>query len=133
MPAYTVALVVDPTFGERLSPLASRIHTWAVGTPENRAAADKLWALEPQPHEYSIERGVTTFEPGLGTNPEEWCAAMVGTLDQHHDEHSHDPGYTVLEVHGVKFSKRLRPHFTELGFTAFEDTEYGFRAQKAAP
>jgi hypothetical protein len=133
MPAYTVALVVDPNFGERLCQLASRLHTWAVGTPDNCAVAERLWASEPKSFQSNIERGITTFNPGTDGNPEAWCAAMVGTVDQHHDELSHDPGYTVLEVHGAKFSERLRPHFGELGFTVFEDTDYGFRACKAAP
>lgn len=133
MAPYTVALVVDPTFGEQLGRLASRLHTWAVGSPVNRSVAENFWASEPQPYEHNIERGITTFNATPGCTPEELCAEMVSTVDQHHDEQSHDPGYSILEVYGVAFNERLRPRFTELGFTVFEDTNYGFRAHKAEP
>ncbi|VWC77128.1 hypothetical protein BCO18442_00976 [Burkholderia contaminans] len=55
---------------------------------------------------------------------------MLGSVDEHHNGYSHDPGYTVLEVYGIAFTERLRPAFTELGFSSFEQTAYGFRAIK---
>ena len=131
MAPYTVALVLDPGFGDRLRDLASRVPTWIVESPQNCAVADSIWASEPKT--YSNERGITTFDAKLGFGPEEWCRAMVGTIDQHHDELSRDPGYSVLEVYGLPFNERLRPHFSELGFTSFENTAYGFRALKAEP
>jgi len=130
---YTVALVLDPEFGEPLKHIAESMHVWAVGTPVNRSVADALWNQLPKPYEHNIESGITTFDPTLGSGPESWCKAIVDTIDQHHDETSHDPPYTVLLVYGLQFSESLRPCFTELGFTAFEPTGFGFRAFKRSP
>lgn len=127
MAPYSVALVLDSAFGEALKQLAERLHVWVVDTPANRAVAESVWASE-QPFRYNIERGITTFASKLGKGPEEWCAAFLDTIDMHHDEQSHHPGYSVLEVYGLKFTDRLRPKFVDLGFTVFEDTDYGFRA-----
>ncbi|WP_175038959.1 hypothetical protein [Burkholderia contaminans] len=127
---YTVALVVDPDFGSHLVTVSSRIHTWIVATAANAAAAEKIWAEQPEPRAHSIERGVTTFRADLGKDRNSWCEMMLGSVDEHHNGYSHDPGYTVLEVYGIAFTERLRPAFTELGFSSFEQTAYGFRAIK---
>lgn len=126
---YRVALVVDPAFGAALRDLAREMHVWAVGTPENRAVAEAIWA--ERPNERDIERGVTTFDPGLGSGPRSWCSAVVGTVDAHHDEMSHDPAYSELLVHGLRFDETLRPDFAALGFTRFIETPYGFLAVKS--
>ena len=128
---YTVALVLDPEFGDRLNLVAARTHVWAVGTPTNRGVAEEMWEALPKPFEYSIESGVTTFDPALGAGPEEWCKAILGTIDQHHDDMSHGPGYSVLEVYGLQFNERLHPVFGQLGFSLIEETRYGFRAIKS--
>lgn len=130
---YVVALVVDPEFGGALQSIAESMHVWAVGTPVNRVVADALWAQLPKPYEYNIEVGITTFDPGLGSGPDSWCQAIIGTIDQHHDEASHDPPYAELLVYGLQFNETLRPGFAELGFTEFTNTSYGFRATKAEP
>ena len=127
---YTVALVLDPNFGDRLNPVAERIHTWAVDSPINRAVAEKMWAARTDQSKYSIEKGITVFNFNPGANPEFWCKEILDTLDHHHNEMSHDPGYSILQVYGIKFSEYLRPYFVKLGFSEFEETSYGFRSTK---
>jgi len=56
-PSYRVSIVVDPNFGSRLHELAARMHVWAVDTPPNRAAAERIWAKMAAP---TIERGMTS-------------------------------------------------------------------------
>jgi len=85
---YTVALVVDPEFGEKLAPLCARVHTWAVDAPVNRAVAERVWKLAPGEH--SNESGTTTFKP-QGIDREEWCLSVIDQLDMHHNHYSHDP------------------------------------------
>jgi hypothetical protein len=55
---------------------------------------------------------------------------MLNAVDEHHNGYSHDPGYSILEVYGIPFTERLRPAFTDLGFSSFEQTAYGFLARK---
>ncbi|MFM0073665.1 hypothetical protein PQQ86_21145 [Paraburkholderia sediminicola] len=127
---YTIALVVDPDFGSRLIAVSSRIHTWIVATTANAASAEKIWTEQPEPHSYSIECGVTIFHADLDEDRNRWCETMLNAVDEHHNSYSHDPGYTVIEVYGTPFEERLRSAFTELGFSSFEQTAYGFRARK---
>jgi len=124
---YTVALVVDPEFGEELAVLAARVHTWAIDTPTNRAVAEGMWSVAPEAH--GIESGVTTFKP-QGVNAEEWCLAVIDELDMHHNHYSHDPAYSVLEVYGAGLSERIREAFAFYGLVQFEETPAGFIAKK---
>jgi hypothetical protein len=40
---YTVYVVVDPNFGERLASLPIGIPVWIVDTPSNKPVAQRLW------------------------------------------------------------------------------------------
>lgn len=128
MAPYTIALVLDPEFGQKLATLAARVHTWAIDTPTNRAVAERMWkATESEGHD--IETGVTTFKP-QGAGAEEWCLAVVDQLDVHHNHYSHDPAYSVLEVYGARLSERIREEFGRYGLVHFEETTQGFIAKK---
>ena len=78
---YRVAIVVDPSFGERLAPLAERMHVWAVDTPPNRSVAERIWAALDTP---SIERGVTTFRVDPSESPDIWAAGILPNVELHH-------------------------------------------------
>lgn len=128
--AYKVGLVVDPAFGDKLESLAAKMHVWVVGTPQNLAIVQRIWDRLPKGSSHDIESGVTSFHETLGSCPLEWCLNVLGTIDQHHDEFSHDPPYSLLEVYGLFFSEPLRASFCEHGFTSFESTSQGFIARK---
>ena len=125
---YTVGLVVDPKYGESLEGLASRMHVWAIDSPVNRRAAEQIWAAGARG---TIEVGVTIFGRGSSSvDREAECLNVLETLDLHHGIHSHNPGYSVLEVVGVKASPAVRKSLAEFGIQKFEDTSEGFRASK---
>jgi hypothetical protein len=130
---YTVALVVDPSFGERLVTLAQRIHTWAVDAPTNKEAAQRYWAKLADPSAHGIEKGITTFVHTPHGKPEEWCADIIGSLDLHHNEYSHSPGYSVLEVYGARPTEEVKTVFRECGLVDFQLTDFGFVARKHEP
>lgn len=125
--------MVDPAFGERLFPLAQRIHTWAVGTPTNEGIAEQFWAGRPKPIAHEIERGITTFIYKPDRDPESWRAPIIRSLDDHHNRYAHTPGYTVLEVYGARPSVDVQKAFEECGFLEFEVTDFGFIARKHEP
>jgi hypothetical protein len=127
---YTVAIVLDPEFGDRIDPIASRVHAWVVDSPANHAAAEGIWQRN-QDEPSSIENGVTTFGVALNGSRKHWCEEVLGTIDLHHGEDSHVPPLSVLEVYGLPFSEPLRSRFSEYDFTVFQPTDYGFRASKA--
>lgn len=89
--AYTVAIVVDPKFGERLSPLAARLHVWICDTPQNRAAAEVCWR---EHHESSLG----PVSPHLNST-RRVCQKMY-CIDLHHGAYSHVPPWEALEIYG---------------------------------
>src|SRR5439155_16767933 len=86
---HGVAIVVDPTFGDKLVGLAARLHVWITDTAENKAAAHVVRRESGGVH--SLERGVTTFSVGPTDRPDEIVASVLETIDLHHGEYSHSP------------------------------------------
>jgi hypothetical protein len=128
--AHRVAIVVDPAFGARLDALAERLHVWVADTPTNRSAAERLWRLHPPTGtSRDLERGVTTFNVEPSHSPEQWCAAIVGTVDEHHGGFAHNPPVSELEVYGAPPTPEVRAAFAAYGFDEIAATPGGFRAK----
>jgi hypothetical protein len=85
----------------------------------------------PPGSDYTIESGITKFTPSGGT-AEDWCVGVIDSLDVHHNQYSHDPGYTVLEVYGATLSEKIAAAFFKYGFFEFRNTDGGFVASKVA-
>jgi hypothetical protein len=128
--AYRVFVVVDREYGERLSELAPKEPVWIVDTPDNRAAAQKIWAAAT---ERSHLQGVTTFKASEDCSREDTLINELGTIDLHHGAYSADPPYTVLEVIGVVMSERVKVELSQFGFDEFQATAEGFRAVRPLP
>ena len=99
-------------------------------TPDNRAAAVKIWAVHATS---SHLEGVTTFKPGDDCSREDTLINELGTINLHHGSCSADPPYTILEVIGVVMSERLKAELAQFGFDEFEATVEGFRALRPLP
>ncbi|HWW83709.1 MAG TPA: hypothetical protein VNZ26_08920 [Vicinamibacterales bacterium] len=123
--SYTVGIVVDAAFGDRLLDLALRMPVWIVDTPANRASAETYWRTNPG---RSHTEGVTTFKCELSCAPEEWCAGVLSDIDLHHGQYSHVPPYSVVEVFGSSLTEKLRTAFNGYGFAVFSEHPDGFRA-----
>jgi hypothetical protein len=121
---YTVGIVVDATFGERIHSLVHKMPVWIVDTPINRAAAESRWRQQP-------EDSVTTFKVNSGDSPEDWCAGVLGTVIEHHGEYSHFPPVSSLEIIGAQPVDSLVATFAEHGFPKVRSTPDGFRASAA--
>jgi hypothetical protein len=123
---YKVSIIVDPEFGNRLQIVANETPVWIVDSPLNKSAAEDLWKSH---RKQSYLDGVTTFHVEPNSTPEKWCANIIGTVDEHHGEYSHDPPYSIVEVIGVKLTTRLRHAFEECGLNEFVETTEGFEAK----
>jgi hypothetical protein len=123
---HRVAIVVDPAFGGQLAALAARVHVWIADTAVNRPAAERVWAAGTPP---DLGAGVTTFKVDSTRSPDDWCAAIVGTVQEHHGEFSHDPAVSELEVYGTPPTGAVRAAFAEYGFDEIEITPGGFKAR----
>jgi hypothetical protein len=123
---HAVAVVVDPAFGDKLSPLAARVHVWIIDTPENNDAAEAVWRECSGAN--SIERGATKFSASRTDPPDEVVTSMLDTIDLHHGEYSHVPRWSVLEVFGANPTPRLVAALAELGFSKVASTPDGFKS-----
>lgn len=110
--AHKVAIVVEPDFGDRLAELSRRLHVWVCDTPANRAAARSIWGDDPI---YDLESGVTTFEFAPEASRPEVVAAILGDIDLHHGEFSHDPPWSVIEIIGCSSTDSLAAAFAAFG------------------
>jgi hypothetical protein len=127
---YRVIVVLDREYGERLSQLVAQVPVWIIDTPTNCAAAQKIWATDPN---RSHLDGVTTFKTGSESSSEGALICELETIDLHHGSHSANPHYTVIEVIGTSISDRLKGKLSQFGFDQFEATPQGFRAIRPLP
>ncbi len=72
---YSVTIVVDREYGEKLSQLPSDQPVWIVDTPANRAAAGRIWAKRTNANHLT---GVTTFKCDPTRSGEE---ALISEFD----------------------------------------------------
>lgn len=120
-PCTTVAIVVDPDFGDRLSSLADQMPVWIAHTPPNRTMAESL-----------LNRGdskITTFRV-VDDDAAEWCEIILPQVLLHHGEHSQSPPIDSIEVFGTSATPSLRDAFSKQGFTISSQRPDGFRATR---
>ena len=122
-----MALVLDGEFGKRLVDLAARVHVWALDSPVNRAAAERIRAEAPIA---SLDRGITLFRASATDSPADMLADQIGVIAEHHGPFSHDPPMDALEVYGVAPNAAVLAVLTECGWGALSVTEAGFVARQ---
>ncbi|MGH8570695.1 MAG: hypothetical protein ACREXU_22495 [Gammaproteobacteria bacterium] len=71
---------------------------------------------------------MTTFKFNANESPERVCLAVLGDVDVHHGEYSHDPPWSVLEVFGASSTAELEAALRGYGVDRIEKTEAGFAA-----
>jgi hypothetical protein len=115
----TIAIVVDPNFGERLISLANQMPVWIADTQTNRPVAESLWS-------HAGSR-VTTFRVA-GDDAAEWCRTILPQVDLHHGGYSQSPAFNSIEVFGASATPDLRGAFSTYGFMISDERPDGFRA-----
>ncbi len=118
----SVALVVDPEYGERLQGLAEHMFIWALNSTSNRAATEWLWEKDPE-----MRRRITLFDvPEFPVDTQEFIG-IVASIDSQRSKHSLPPLRDV-EVIGMEVYPDLNGALLEFGFQAVEPTVSGFKA-----
>jgi hypothetical protein len=95
--SHEVYFILDETFDADLWALSRNAHVWLVKSPHNDAAARAVW--EKEAGLYSPLFGVTTFD-GF-TDLVGGFYDLLGTIDQHHDEHSAPEPWSTIHVVGL--------------------------------
>ena len=121
-PSATVAIVVDPNFGDRLLSLATQMPGWIADTEANHTCAESI-----QSYDGSNQSNVTTFRV-TGGDVSDWCRVILPQVDLHHGEYSQSPPYRAVEVFGARATADLRRVFSKYGFTISSERSDGFRA-----
>ena len=127
MKEYSIALVVDRAFGERLVELASRLHVWVCSSAENDRAAEVIRAANSK---YSPDSGVTVLTARDEEQAEELIIGALLDVDLHHGTDSHPPAWTTLEVFGSAPTPEVEEALHRYGVTRIERTESGFMARR---
>ncbi len=126
--ARSVALVVDPEYGQRLEALAVEMPVWVADTPTNRVAAEALWRRASASISHTSPGAITTFKVDANDSPPLWALSVLGEIDLHHGENSQTPAYNVLEVIGSEVTRDLRDALAEYGLTELQPRVGRFRA-----
>ena len=129
-PRYVVGIVVDPSVGDRLDEMLSRMPVWIAATDANRQAAERLRRANPNVT-FTEPGGLTTFRVDPADTPEEWFVQVFDDVAGHHDRYSHTPGYSAVEAIGVRATPRLREHLASYRLTMVLLSPDGFIAATA--
>jgi hypothetical protein len=104
---------------------------WIADTEPNRTAAARVRTTRlgsGESVDHADVGALTTFTVDVERTPESWCLDILDTVAGHHDQYSHSPGYSALEVFGTPPSARLLGALAEYGLTEITQLSEGFRA-----
>jgi len=118
----TIALILDPVFGEKIAPLAEVMPVWVVESAINNEAVDILRPKFQNGH-------ITKFLVMVDEKPSDTMRRVLYAIEEHHGVASQVEPYDTLEVYGCN-SKLFLAFSDELGFRFIFPTEFGFRAEK---
>jgi hypothetical protein len=122
---YAVAIVLDPSFGDRLAHIAARLDTWVVPSGLNRIAVEELWRAKSEGgHQLTL----WSSEPS-SDEAQRWSSILFD-VENHHGEFAHDPPVSILEVFGAEPTSLARAALEEYGYVVVEPTQAGFRASR---
>lgn len=118
----SVALILDPIFGERVITLAQQMPVWIVSSPVN----DQMVHLART----NLNDGrITTLHLRPGEASADLLVRAVYAIDEHHGEVSQAVAYNTLWVYGTT---EVLPQdvAAELGFKSITASADGFKVEK---
>ncbi len=122
----TVAIVVDPDFGDRLNSIAERMPVWVADTPGNAAAIKRLFRELRRTGEGSV----TSFIVDKKAHPTSVLPATIESVNLHHGMYSQDPPYRQIKVYGVwpgDLTNNVLEELRQIGPYTLRGTPFGFR------
>lgn len=117
-----VGLILDPTFGERVSVLAQKMPVWVVSSAVNDHAIDVARAAV-------VGSRITKLLAIDGESPDNLLRRAIYAIDEHHGEESGGTPCHCLLVYG----KVCIPHeelLADFGFASVTALDDGFRLEK---
>jgi hypothetical protein len=125
---HKIALVFDPSFGGRLSPLAQRLHVWIIRSPINELAVQEYARnAKADDDEDALSSGVTMFDHG------QLDGRLLESVWDHHGEFSHEPPLSEIHVIGTRPTKSALDALAGFGFKVDAEQSDGFIAVADEP
>jgi hypothetical protein len=128
-----VAIVLDPTFGERLTSLVALAPIWIVGSDINRATYERLWRSHKHTG-HGEKDAITGFGVKDENNRIKGLLDILPDVEIHHGRAENNelvfPSGFVLKVIGVPLSADITKALQGYGFTSFVEEPDGFQATK---
>lgn len=125
---YTIGLVLDGSFGERLLQVAATMHVWALDSALNRAVAERYWAANS---DKTPERGITLFKQSGGFHSPEDVVPILDNIELHHGQDSHTPPVSTLEIFGCTARGPVIDALGVAGYVVTEASEDRLLATRA--
>jgi len=118
----SIALVIDLSFGDRVTALAKEMPVWVVSSAVNDKASQQARQV--------LEEGrITILKTRQGERAEDLLTRALYAIDEHHGETSQVTPYDTLYVYGSTRSLSQEV-LAELGFNSITATGEGFVAKK---
>ena len=125
----TVAIVLDPDYGQRLRSLAARARVWVVESPANRPVIEALW--NERRHERAAH-DVTLFRRIEGLSAADHLEGVLRSLAPRSAVDSESPAVDVFEVVGAEADGDVLGVLERRGLTLVRATATGFSARPGA-
>jgi hypothetical protein len=124
----TIAVVLDPNFGERLSELAAQGPVWITSSPINQAAVEHHWKTAS-----GDWHSVTYWsQPRTGETEQQWLG-ILDDLEIHHSAPWAGPGIAGIQVIGAPLTKAAESALHEFEYTITSSGPNSFRAIRTLP
>lgn len=118
----SLAVVLDPEYGERLQGLVERMPIWALNSTTNRAAAEWIWEKEE-----AARKRITLFDVTDYPLDTQDFIGVLASIEGERKKHG-APAVRDLEVIGMELFPDLNGALLEFGFQTIETTVSGFKA-----
>lgn len=125
---YSVLVVLDRSFGEKLLSLPAAVPVWVADTPSNRAEVERLWAAQPKDSHLT---GLTLFQFAATASAEAMLIDLLPSLEEHHGPASTRTPYMRLEVIGAPLTEAVRSALRGFNFNTFDEMAQGFVATRS--
>jgi hypothetical protein len=120
----TVALILDPDFGQRLERIAQEMPVWILSSPSNDAA------IEQARRSVKDDASITSYIPQKPEDRVTTCTQVLYDIDEHHGVWSSSDPYEELLVFGARPVEFSPEAMTELGLESAGTDENGLVLRK---
>lgn len=118
---HRVAIVTERFIpNDKLESIVNSMHVWIVDSRTNREYAEAYWQNSGACLDDPYSKGITTFEVKDEMFGEETIDFIIDTIQDHHSEFAHTPGWSEAHVFGCRLTPSLKELFIEFGFSRFE-------------